>query len=615
MRKERCKLVGIFGCILKEGNAAPVIHEALKRLEYRGYDSVGEATISEGRLYVKKDHGKIDEVHKLHNLDDLPGRIGLGHIRWATHGAPTQENAHPHVDCENQVAVVQDGIIENYAEIKQELEDRGHIFKSKTDAEVIAHLIEEKLKKGLSLVEAFRETLNRLEGSFAVAVVGVEDAGKILCAQKENSLTIGLGESAVYCSSDIPTFLPMTKKTVRIESGEVGVLSEKGYEIRRLADWSQVSREHKIIDWVLEAAEKKGYPHFMLKEIHDQPSTLRTTIRLQEEYVDLMATFLDRADELLLVACGTSYHACLAASYMFSKMAFLSARPVFASEFIPQIGKTVNYGSTILALSQSGETTDTLAAVDYARSKAATILGLTNVLGSTLTRVSRVYICPQSGPEVGVAATKTFTAQLSVLAQLALKLAEKRGKLSYQEMKSYRMKLKQMPDVIETVIKTQEGKVKQIARKYRDKPYFFFFGRGVASAIALEGTLKLMETNYLPAMNITIPETERGFINNMIQSGAPTIFVCPRDDTRKKIIDDIKKTKAKGASIIAIIEEGDEEIKALADDYVEVVKDVPELIYPIQCIVPLQLLAYYVAVARGLDPDRPRHLTKAVRVK
>jgi glucosamine--fructose-6-phosphate aminotransferase (isomerizing) len=587
----------------------------LKRLEYRGYDSVGEATISKGRLYIKKDCGKIDEVHAVYNLDDLPGRIGLGHIRWATHGAPMKVNAHPHVDCKNQVAVVQNGIIENYAEIRGELENLGHVFKTKTDTEAVTHLVEENLRKELPFVEAFRQTLNRLEGSFSIAIIWVKDSGKIFCAQKENSLTIGIGESAIYCSSDIPTFLSMTKNAVRIESGEVGILSEKGYEIRRLADWSQVLREPKIIDWVLETAEKGGYPHFMLKEIHDQPSTLRNTIRLQEEYMDLMATFLDKTNELLLVACGTSYHACLAASYMFSKMAFLSTRPVFASEFISQIGKTVNYGSTILALSQSGETTDTLAAVDYARFQAATILGLTNVVGSTLTRVSRVYICPQSGPEIGVAATKTFTAQLSVLAQLALKLAEKRGKLSYQEMKNYRMKLKQMPDVVERVIQTQEHKVKKIARKYRDKPYFFFFGRGMASAIALEGTLKLMETNYLPAMNITIPEVECGFISNMIQSGAPTIFVCPRDDTRKKTMEDIKETKAKGASIIAIIEEGDEEIKALADDYVEVVKDVPELLYPIQCVVPLQLFAYYMAVERGLDPDRPRNLTKAVTVR
>jgi glucosamine--fructose-6-phosphate aminotransferase (isomerizing) len=476
-------------------------------------------------------------------------------------------------------------------------------------------LIEEKIKKGSSFIEAFHETLNRLEGSFALAIIWVKDPGKIFCAQKENSLSIGLDENATYCASDIPTFLTMTKKSVRIESGEACILNENGYEIRRLNDWSKVSRETKIIDWVLETAEKEGYPHFMLKEIHDQPSTLRATIRLQEEYMDLMATFLDKAGELLLVACGTSYHACLAASYMFSKMAFLPTRPVFASEFVAQIGKTVSYGSTILAISQSGETTDTLAAVDYARSQAATILGLTNVVGSTLTRVSRVYICPQSAPEIGVAATKTFTAQLSVLAQLALKLAEKRGKLSYQEMKNYRLKLKQLPDVVEKVLQTQEDKVRQIAKKYRGQTYFFFFGRGMASAIALEGTLKLMETNYLPAMNITIPEVEHGFISDILQSGAPAIFVCPRDGTRKRIMEDIREIKAKGASIIAIVEEDDEEIKTLADDCVEVIKEVPEVLYPIQCIVPLQLFAYYMAVERGLDPDRPRNLTKAVTVR
>ena len=607
-------MVGIFGCILKEGNAAPVVHEALKRLEYRGYDSVGEVTIHKGKLYIKKDYGKIGEVHALYNLDDLPGRIGLGHIRWATHGAPMQVNAHPHVDCENQVAVVQNGIIENYAEIKGELENLGHLFKSKTDTEVVAHLIEEKLKKGLSFVKAFHEILNRLEGSFSIATICVKDSDKILCAQKESLLTIGLGENAVYCSSDIPTFLPMAKNTVMIESGEVGILSERDYEIRKFSDWSQVLREPKIIDWVPEVAEKEGYPHFMLKEIHAQPSTLRTTIRLQEEYLELMTTFLDRAQELFLVACGTSYHACLAASYMFSKMAFLSTHPVFASELIEQIGKSVNIDSTILALSQSGETTDTLVAVDYARLHAATILGLTNVIGSTLTRVSRVYICQQAGPEIGVAATKTFTAQLSVLAQLALKLAEKRGKLSHVEMKNYEEKLKQIPEVVERVVRTQESKVKQIAKKYHDKPYFFFFGRGISSAIALEGTLKLLETNYLPSMAYPVAEIEHGVIN-VIQPGAPAIFICPKDDTHKKIIEDIREMKAQGASIIAVVEEGDEEIKALANDYVEVEKGVPEFLCPIQCIVPLQLFAYYMAVERGLNPDSPRHLTKAVTVK
>jgi glucosamine--fructose-6-phosphate aminotransferase (isomerizing) len=607
-------MVGIFGCILKDGNAAPVVHEALKRLEYRGYDSVGEATLHESKLYVKKDQGKIDDVHAQHNLDDLPGKIGLGHIRWATHGAPMQVNAHPHLDCGKEIAVVQNGIIENYAEIKEELEELGHVFQSKTDTEVVPHLIEEKLGKGLSFIEAVRETLKRLEGSFAVAIVYVKDSGKIICAQKENSLTIGLSENAVYCSSDIPTFLPMTKKAVLVENGELAILSKEDYVIRNFADWSQVVREPKIIDWVPEVAEKEGFPHFMLKEIHAQPACLRSTIRLQEEYLDLMTTFLDRAKELFLVACGTSYHACLAASYMFSKMAFLSTHPVYASEFIEQVGKSVNIDSTILALSQSGETADTLGAVDYARSRAATILGLTNVVGSTLTRVSRVFICQQAGPEIGVAATKTFTAQLSVLAQIALKLAEKRGKVSHVEMEHSKAKLRQIPDIIEKIIQTQEEKVKQIAKKYRDKPYFLFFGRGISSAVALESTLKLLETNQIPSMTYSGGETD-GDVVNLIQSGYPAIFICPKDDPHEKIFADIKEMKARGASIIAIIEEGDKQIRDLADDYIEVMKEVPEFLSPIQCIIPLQLFAYYMAVERGLDPDRPRHLTKAVTVK
>ncbi len=607
-------MVGIFCCILKDGNAAPVVHEALKRLEYRGYDSVGEATIHEDKLYVKKDQGKIDDVHALHNLDDLPGRTGLGHIRWATHGAPIQVNAHPHLDCGKEVAVVQNGIIENYAEIKGELEELGHVFKSKTDTEVVPHLVGEKLRKGLSFIEAVRETLNRLEGSFAVAIIYVKDSDKIICAQKENSLTIGLAENAMYCSSDIPTFLPMTKKTVLVENGELAILSDKDYEIRNFADWSQVVREPKIIDWVPEVAVKDGFSHFMLKEIHAQPACLKRTTRLQEEYLDLMTAFLDRAKELFLVACGTSYHACLAASYMFSKMAFLSTHPVYASEFIEQVGKSVNIDSTILALSQSGETVDTLAAVDYARSRAATILGLTNVVGSTLTRVSRVYICQQAGPEIGVAATKTFTAQLSVLAQLALKLAEKRGKVSHVEMEHFKAKLRQIPDITEKIVQTQGEKVKQIIKKYRDKPYFLFFGRGISSAVALEGTLKLLETNQIPSMACQGREMKDGIVN-IVQPGYPVIFICPKDATHKKVYADIMEMKARGASVIAIIEEGDEQIRALADDYIEVMKDVPEFLCPIQCIIPLQLFAYYMAVERGLDPDRPRHLTKAVTVK
>ncbi|MEM1589169.1 MAG: glutamine--fructose-6-phosphate transaminase (isomerizing), partial [Candidatus Bathyarchaeia archaeon] len=583
-------MCGIFGCVLKNGDAAPVIHQALKRLEYRGYDSVGEATIHEGKLYVKKDSGKIEDVHRIHNLDDLPGSIGIGHTRWATHGAPLQVNAHPHVDCTGQIALVHNGIIENFAELKLELENKGHIFVSKTDTEVVAHLIEEALKNKqfLSLVDAVFEALRRIEGSYAIAVISTKEPDKIVCARNESPLVLGLADNGFYCASDIPAFLPLTNKAVIVEDGELVVLTSEGFEIRKISDASPVVREPKIIDWTPEMAIKQGYPHFMLKEIHEQPACLRNTLRLQEHYLDLMATFLDRAKEVFLVACGTSYHACLAASYMFSKLAYLATYPVIASEFIEQHGKSVNIDSTILAVSQSGETADTLAAVNTARLRAATILGLTNVIGSTLTRVSRVYICQQSGPEIGVAATKTFTSQLSVLAQLALRLAKKRGKISQDEMDFIEAKLKKLPDIVETVIKTQEEKVKAIAKKYRNAKVFFFLGRGISTATAYEGRLKLMEIAYVPSIAFPAGESKHGPIS-LVEEGFPVVFVCPKDDTHKTTVGNIMEMKARGASIIAIIEEGDEEVKRLADDYVEIPKGVPDVLSPIPFVVPLQL--------------------------
>ena len=607
-------MCGIFGCASKTGNVAPIIHAALKRLEYRGYDSVGEATVYEGRLYVKKDKGKIDDVHRLHNLDDLPGRIGIGHTRWATHGAPYQVNAHPHLDCEERIAVVHNGIIENFAELKRELEELGHRFVSKTDTEVIPHLIEENLKKGLSMIEAVREALKRLEGSYAIAIISTLEPDKILCAKRESPLIIGVSDDAMYCASDIPAFLPLTNRVVVIEDGEMVVLTSNGYEIWNIDEWRPVTRKPDVIPWTPEMAEKGGYPHFMLKEIHEQPICLRNTLRLQEQYLDLMATFLDRAGEVFLVACGTSYHACLAASYMFSKLAFLAAHPVIASEFVEQEGMAVNINSTILAVSQSGETADTLAAVEYARNRAATILGLTNVIGSTLTRVSRVYICQQSGPEIGVAATKTFTSQLSVLAQLALRVAKLRGKLSHRQIEELEAKLKEIPDIVERTIERNEEKIKEIARKYKDCPFFFFLGRGISSATAMEGKLKLLEIAYIPAIAYPAGESKHGPIS-LIEPGIPVVFICPKDGTHKTIIGNIMEMKARGATIIAVIEKGDEEIKDLADDYIEIAGNIPEVFSPIVYVVPLQLLAYYIAVERGCDVDKPRNLAKSVTVK
>jgi glucosamine--fructose-6-phosphate aminotransferase (isomerizing) len=609
-------MCGIFGCILKDGNAAPVIHAALKRLEYRGYDSVGEATIQDGTLYMKKDQGKIDEVHMICNLDDLPGNVGIGHTRWATHGAPLQVNAHPHLDCSGQIAVVHNGIIENFTELRQELEARGHVFKSKTDTEVIPHLIEESLRTNpsQSLADAVLATMKRLDGSYSIAVISAKERGKIICARNESPLVVGVSENAVYCASDIPAFLPLTNKAVIIDDGELVTLSLDGYEIKKIADSKIVTRETKLIDWSPEMALKQGYPHFMLKEIHEQPACLRNTLRLQEHYLDLMSTFLDRAREVFLVACGTSYHACLGASYMFSKLAFLATYPVVASEFIEQDGKSVNIDSTILAVSQSGETTDTLASVMAARQRAATVLGLTNTIGSTLTRVARVYIGQQSGPEIGVAATKTFTSQLSVLADLALRLAKKRGKISQDEMDYMAEKLQKLPDTVDAVIRTQEEKIKHIAKKYKDAKVIFFLGRGISTATAYEGRLKLMEIAYIPAIGYPAGESKHGPIS-LIEPGFPVIFICPKDDTHKTVIGNIMEMKARGASIISVVEEGDDEIKNLADDYIEVPKGVPEVLSPIPFVIPLQLLAYYMAVERRCNPDMPRNLAKSVTVK
>ena len=397
-KKRHYKMCGIFGCVLKEGNAAPLIHSSLKRLEYRGYDSVGIATISDGKIFLKKDSGKIDEVHKIVNLDDLPGSIGIGHTRWATHGAPLKVNSHPHSDCAGEIVVVHNGIIENFMELKSELQNLDHTFVSKTDTEVIPHLIEQTFKENpkLSLVDAVQAALKRLEGSYALAIISTKEPDKIICARNESPLVLGINGKGVFCASDIPAFLPVTNKAVMINNGELVILTAQGYDIRKIQDSSPVNREPITIEWTAEMAVKQGYPHFMIKEIHEQPETLRNTLRIQEHYLELMSTFLDRANEVFLVACGTSYHACLAASYMFSKLAFLPTYPVYASEFIEQHGKSVSIDSTILAVSQSGETADTIAAVTCAQQRAATILSLTNVIGSSLTRISRVYIGTQA---------------------------------------------------------------------------------------------------------------------------------------------------------------------------------------------------------------------------
>lgn len=606
-------MCGIIGAILANGIVGDRIYIGLKRLEYRGYDSAGLAYIKNGSILVKKDAGKIDEIDSRLNLKDVPSYISIGHTRWATHGAPSTINAHPHLDCRGSIAVVHNGVIENFQVLKEELEGKGHAFVSRTDTEVIPHLIEEGIKKGLNLVDATVAAIKKLSGSFALAIISSLEPDKIVCVRNESPLVIGIGEDGMYCASDIPALLSFTRKVVPLKDGELAILRPTSYEIRKIDDLSLIERSPTVVEWTLEQAEKQGYPHYMLKEIFEQPSSLKDALRLQEKYLDLLSVLLDRGKKVFIVAAGTSYHAALAGSYMFSKLAKLNAYPVIASEFIENYGDVVDIDTVILALSQSGETYDTLKAIEYARIKAATILGITNVLGSTLTRVARAYILQQSGPEIGVAATKTFTSQLIVLAQIALRLAKIRGKVSQDEIDELAEGLRKIPAIVKRVLDSTNDIVKRIADNYYNKNLFVFIGRGINTATALEGRLKLLEISYIPSLAFPAGESKHGPIA-IIEEGVPVVAIAPNDGTRKSMIGSISEMKARGASIISLCEEGDREVMELSDECIPMPKNIPELLTPIVYVVPLQLLAYYVAVNRGLDPDKPRNLAKSVTV-
>ena len=590
-----------------------MILDGLSRLEYRGYDSIGVAVINNGVLQIRKDAGKIKDVASRLRITEMKGSIGVGHTRWATHGAPNMINAHPHTDSKGKIAVIHNGVIENFMELKQELIDKGHNFISKTDTEVIPNLIDEEMKNDVGLTEATLKALRRLRGSYAVVVLSSLEPDKIVCARQESPLVLGVSENGTYCASDAPAIRPYTNKVIYLRNGELATIDVDGYKIIKVADGSPVERTPEEITWVLEMAEKQEYPNYMLKEIFEQPTSLRTGLRLQEKYVDLLTMFLDRGKDVFLVSAGTSQHSCIAGSYIFSKIARLTTIPVVSSEFIERYGSTVGIDSIVLAVSQSGETYDTLKAVEHARMRAATVLGLTNTVGSTLTRVSRAYIIQQSGPEIGVAATKTFTSQVLVLAQLAMRLAKLRGKLSQDELDEYKESLYKVPDIVESVLEKTFDKVKEIATREKNSRLFLFLGRGISSATAMEGRLKLLEITYIPSLAYPAGESKHGPIS-IVEKGTACVFICPRGETHAEIIGSIMEMKARGAKIISICEEGDKDIKSLSDEVIEMPKSIPELLSPIPYIVPMQQLAYEIAVLKGLDPDKPRNLAKSVTV-
>ncbi len=608
-------MCGIFGCVLHEGSlAAPLIHAALKRLEYRGYDSVGEVTVDEDKLTVKKDSGRLEEVHAKVNLDDLPGSVGVGHTRWATHGRPAYENSHPLVDCQSRIAVVHNGIIENYLEIKKELEAKGHSFQSRTDTEVVPHMVEEYLAQAMSLEDAFRKTVNRLEGAYAIVLTSTEQPETILCARQESPLVLGIGEGEYYCGSDFAAFLPLTRKAVLLDEGEMAVLNRSGVRILNLKNAAPVKRDPMTISWDPESAKKRGFRHFMLKEIHEQAQSMRDALRTEQVYYDEFAKKIIDADKVFIVACGTSYHSALVGSLALTKLAGIDARVVIASEFSEEALGLVTPKSVVLAISQSGETMDTLNAVRDAKAKGATILSVLNVLGSTLMRLSTVYIDQNSGPEIGVASTKAFTSQIAVLLRVAATVGRKKGEVSAKEITELEAELHRVPELIQSILNTKIDEIRKIAEECDSASSICFLGRGINVPTALEGRLKLLELSYVPAIAYAAGESKHGFIA-LIQEGFPVIFVAPKDETHKRMIGNIMEMKARGARVISIIEEGDEEIRNLSDRVIEIGESLPSLLTPLVYVVPMQLLAYYLSIIKGHDPDYPRNLAKSVTVE
>jgi glucosamine--fructose-6-phosphate aminotransferase (isomerizing) len=606
-------MCGIAAGVLKNGEIGPLLFDSLKRLEYRGYDSVGEASIIGGKIVVKKDKGKIEEVERELGISKLGGRVGIGHTRWATHGAPSKENAHPHTDCTGTVAVVHNGIVENFMELKQELESKGHKFQSRTDTEVVAHLVEENLRNGKGFVEAVRTAAIRLTGAYALAFISTSEPDKVVCVRRESPLVLGTSANGNFCASDIPAFLSRTNQAILLEEDEMGVLTRDQAQVLKVETGEQVVRKPFTVEWSVETALKTGFPHFMLKEIHEQPLTVRNALRTHPIYLDLMASAINKAKRVFLVACGTSYHACLAGAYAFSNLAKAEVTPVVASEFIDTYGALVDSETVILTVSQSGETADTLSAVRGAKDRGATILGISNTMGSTLTRLSDVYIGQNSGPEMGVAATKTFTAQVSVLIKLAIALANKRGFISASDLENLEAGFHQLPDWISVILSTQQDRVKRIVEKYSDRPSLCFLGRGMSVATALEGRLKLLELSYLPAIAYPAGESKHGFIS-VVEEGYPVIFVAPKDECYSKAIGNVMEMKARGAKIISVVDDKDGEVARLSDDVIEVPSGIPSALTPIAFILPLQLFAYYMAVGKGYDPDFPRNLAKSVTV-
>ncbi|MDQ3538188.1 MAG: glutamine--fructose-6-phosphate transaminase (isomerizing) [Actinomycetota bacterium] len=609
-----CGIIGYTG----PDEALPVLLDGLGRLEYRGYDSAGVAVLGDGLLIVKRE-GKLVNLRAALDGADVGGTAGLGHTRWATHGVPNDPNAHPHTDGSGDLAVVHNGIFENYAALRTELAAQGHVFTSDTDTEVIAHLIGALREEvGGDLAAAVRAAMRRIDGAFALAVIDRQHPSVIVASRRQAPLVLGHGENANLLASDVAGLIAHTRDITALLDEQIAVLTPAGITVTDL-DGNAALGHRFIVDWDVEAAEKQGYPHFMLKEIHEQPQAVADTlkartdpegrIRLDESRSD--ADDLRHVDKVYVVACGTSYHAGMVAKYAIEHWARVGVEVEIASEFRYR-DPILTPSTLVVAISQSGETADTIAAASHARDQRANVVAVTNVVGSTLARQADAVLYTRAGPEVAVASTKAFTTQIVALDVLALYLAQQRRALFPDECRDHLLRMESLPDHITQVLE-QAPAIAELAEEFARAEYVMFIGRHVGLPIALEGALKLKEISYLHAEGFPAGEMKHGPIA-LIDQGGPVVAMATRGHVRNKVLSNIQEVKARGAVVLAVATEGDTEIKAHAD-HVVYVPEVHELLYPVLTVVPLQLLSYYTAIALDRDVDQPRNLAKTVTVE
>lgn len=612
-----CGIVGYIG----EKDATPIILNGLKKLEYRGYDSAGLAVIENGSIALRRDAGKLEKLITLVNQKPVSGNLGIGHTRWATHGVPSANNAHPHISSNGKVVLVHNGIVENFLELKQELMAENVQFQSDTDSETIVLLVERFLSSGKGLIDAARSTFELLRGAHGIVLISSDEPDKIVAARIGNAggVVIGLGEDEAFVASDIPAILEHTRRMIFLESHQYAVVTRKWVKVYDF-NGNEVEYQVHTVAWDPVAAEKGEYRHFMQKEIHEQVRSLTETmagrINLVTGQVDIPQLNLTKdlansIKKIFITACGTAAHAGMVGKLLIEKLVQIPVETEIASEFRYR-DPIIERGSVVISISQSGETADTLAAMEVARRKGATLWSVVNAIGSQAMRLADGYISMQVGPEIGVASTKAFTAPLLDLYMLALQLAQHRGTLSHADLNQHINDLRLVPDLVSRCL-SRENEIEKIALKYRDVRDMLYLGRGINMPIAYEGALKMKEISYIHAEAYPAGEMKHGPIA-LIDKEMPVVAIAPRDPWYEKMVSQIEQAKSRGGSVLMVATEGDERAAELADDVIWI-PEVPWMLSPVITVIPLQMLAYHIASLRGLDVDQPRNLAKSVTVE